>query len=264
MHADDPIKRAYIAQLEARAKPGGGDARHSGREFRAMLRACRDLPARQLDENAFATVWVWSDLHLGHDNIIGYANRPFVDAAQMDAVLYRNWDATVGDDDLLLFVGDMAMRKAVAEHTWAHIREAPGRAKHLVVGNHDLTGSGVLRVDGFDDVCSTLNVDGEPPLAFTHMPLADVPPGVVNVHGHTHDEAPRRSRHINVSVEQLDYRPVVLQRIRTLARELAAGRYPDGKTTLRRIENVETASDEAVVSSGAVRTAVPGSDTGSA
>ena len=243
MAADaDTIKRAYVAQLEARAKPGGGDARHSGREFRAMLRACRELPARELDERAFATVWVWSDLHLGHDNIIGYANRPFRDAAEMDAALYRNWARTVGDDDLLLFVGDIAMRKAVGEHTWATFRANRGRAKQLVVGNHDLTGSGVLRVDGFDDICSTLNVDGDPPLAFTHMPLAEVPDGFVNVHGHTHDETPRRSRHINVSVEQLEYRPVALGRIKALGRELLAERYPDGQTTLERIASVEGAA----------------------
>lgn len=240
MNADpETIKRAFVAQLEARAKPGGGDARHSGREFRAMLRACRELPARKLDEAAFKTVWVWSDLHLGHDNIIRYANRPFQDAEEMNAVLYTNWARTVGDDDLLLFVGDLAMRKAVGEHTWETIRVSRGRAKHLVVGNHDLTGSGVLRVDGFDDICSALTVDADPPLAFTHMPLADVPAGVVNVHGHTHDEPPRRSRHINVSVEQLDYRPVDLGRIKALARELLAERYPDGRTTLERIASVE-------------------------
>lgn len=240
MNADpETIKRAFVAQLEARAKPGGGDARHSGREFRAMLRACRELPARKLDEAAFKTIWVWSDLHLGHDNIIRYANRPFQDAEEMNAVLYTNWSRTVGDDDLLLFVGDLAMRKAVGEHTWETIRVSRGRAKHLVVGNHDLTGSGVLRVDGFDDICSALTVDADPPLAFTHMPLADVPAGVVNVHGHTHDEPPRRSRHINVSVEQLDYRPVDLGRIKALARELLAERYPDGQTTLERIASVE-------------------------
>ena len=246
MNADpETIKRAFVAQLEARAKPGGGDARHSGREFRAMLRACRELPARALDETAFKTVWVWSDLHLGHDNIIRYANRPFEDAEEMDAVLYRNWGRTVGDEDLLLFVGDLAMRKAVGEHTWETIRASRGRAKQLVVGNHDLTGSGVLRVDGFDDICSTLTVDGEPPLAFTHMPLAEVPAGFVNVHGHTHDEPPRRSRHINVSVEQLDYRPVALGRIKVLARELLAERYPDGQTTLERIASVEEAATPA-------------------
>ena len=246
-------KDAFLEQLSARAKPGGGDARHSGREFRAMLRACRELPAAALDEDRYANVWVWSDLHLGHGNIIRYANRPFADVETMDATLYGNWEQTVGADDLLVFVGDMAMRKAVAETTWQRVRDSNGRAKHLVVGNHDLTGSGALRVDGFDLVCSALTAAGDPPLVFTHMPLAAVPEGCVNVHGHTHDEAPRRSRHINVSVEQLDYRPVALARIRALARELLADRYPDGDTTLARIQAVESLA--------AVRTPTPAPDT---
>ena len=43
------------------------------------------------------------------------------------------------------------------------------------------------------------------------MPLLQVPHGCVNVHGHVHQkESPTKNRHINVSVEQLDYRPVKL------------------------------------------------------
>ena len=199
-----------------------------------MLRASRDLPARALvaSENA---IWVWSDLHLGHENIIRYTNRPFENVEQMNARLYANWDAAVGQDDALIFVGDLAMRTALCEATWQQIRKGAGRSKILVVGNHDLTGSGYLRVDGFDDICSVLCIDGDAPLVFTHMPLAAVPDGWVNVHGHTHDAEPTRSPHINVSVEQLAYRPVRLDRIQALAKELVAGRYPQGATTMERI-----------------------------
>ena len=191
------LKRLYERQLEAAATPGGGDTHHGTRTFRAMLKASRQAPARQLDGER---IWIWSDLHLGHDNIIGYANRPFRDAEEMDEELYANWYATVGVDDTLIFAGDVAMRDAVAPHTWQRIRTAPGKSKRLVFGNHDLTGAGTLRVDGFDDICSAACIDGDPPLLVTHMPLAEVPAGCVNVHGHTHDEAPRRSPHINVSV----------------------------------------------------------------
>ncbi len=230
------LKRQYEAQIEAACGPGAGDGRHSRREFRGMLRAAQALPAKGLKDDG--RIWVWSDLHLGHGNIIRYADRPFADAESMDATLYENWATTVGPDDTLLFVGDIAMRKAVAEHTWERIRSSAGRTKLLVFGNHDLTGNGTLRVDGFDDVCSVLSMDGDPPLLFTHMPLADVPADCVNVHGHTHGEAPRASRHINVSVEQLDYRPVALPRIRALARALRVGYYPDGRTTLERMQRI--------------------------
>ena len=233
----DSLKRHYEAELEARAAPGGGDRRHGRRMFRALLGACRDLPACRLDDRASA--WVWSDLHLGHGNIIRYANRPFADVEAMDSALYRNWAATVGRDDDLIFVGDLAMRQAVGPHTWQRIRDGTGARKRLVIGNHDLTGSGSLRIDGFDEIGAVLFADGDPPLVFTHIPLDRVPDGCVNVHGHTHDEAPGDSPHINVSVEQLAYRPVALGRLSRLARELLAGRHPPGATTLERLRAIE-------------------------
>lgn len=232
------LKQHYESELEARSRPGGGDARHGRRMFRAMLKACRNLPACQGDDPE--STWVWSDLHLGHDNIIRYTNRPFDDAESMDTSLYDNWNATVGTNDDLVFVGDVAMRRAVGPHTWQRIRDGRGAKKHLVVGNHDLTGSGQLRIDGFDTVGAVMFVDGDPPLVFTHIPLADVPAGCVNVHGHTHNEPPRDTPHINVSVEQLDYRPVAMPRLQRLARRLVAGHYPDGATTLERIVAVES------------------------
>ena len=229
------FKRLYERQLEADS--AGRGSRQTRRMFRAMLKASSDLPARRLAAPADAT-WVWSDLHLGHENIIRYTNRPFEDAEEMNARLYANWDAVVGETDTLIFVGDVAMRTALCDATWQRIREGPGRAKILVVGNHDLTGSGELRVDGFDDIRSVLCIDGDVPLVFTHMPLATVPDGCANVHGHTHNAAPTRSPHINVSVEQLAYRPVPLGRIQALAKEVIAGRYPEGGTTMERIANL--------------------------
>lgn len=233
---------AYRAHLEAAAAGNAGDGRHGRKVFRAMLRALDALPARRLDpalESGRSTVWVWSDLHFGHDNIIRYTHRPFADADAMNQALYANWAATVGADDAVLFLGDVAMRKAVGEATWQRIRHAPGRFKQLVVGNHDLTGAGQLRVDGFDDICALLRADGDPPLLFTHMPLSAVPEGWVNVHGHTHAAPLTRSPHINVSVEHIRYRPLALPRIRALAKALAQGRYPPGNSTLERIESLE-------------------------
>ena len=234
---------AYRAHLKAAATGQAGDGRHGRKVFRAMLRALDGFPARCLapdQEDGQSTVWVWSDLHLGHENIIRYTNRPFASASAMDAQLFANWAITVTPADTLLFVGDVAMHKGVREATWARIRQWPGRMKQLVVGNHDLTGSGILRAEGFDDICSLLIAPGDPPLLFTHIPLSDVPGGWVNVHGHTHASPVTRSPHINVSVEHIRYCPVALPRVRALAKELAQGRYPAGSTTLEQIETLES------------------------
>ena len=58
-------------------------------------------------------------------------------------------------------------------------------------------------------------------------------------HGHLHHAPPTDTPHINVSVEQLDYAPVLLSRIRVLAAALARGEYSEGRTTLERIEALE-------------------------
>ena len=86
----------------------------------------------------------------------------------------------------------------------------------------------------------TLAAPGEPPLLLTHVPLLQVPHGCVNVHGHVHQkESPSRNRHINVSVEQLNYRPAKLSDIRRLARRLLEGRTVPGHSTRARLNVVE-------------------------
>ena len=86
----------------------------------------------------------------------------------------------------------------------------------------------------------TLAAPGEPPLLLTHVPLLQVPHGCVNVHGHVHQkESPSRNRHINVSVEQLNYRPAKLSDIRRLARRLLERRTVPGHSTRARLNVVE-------------------------
>ena len=208
------------------------------RMFPVMAQALRDLPERWLPEDA-GQVWVWSDLHLGHANIIRYCDRPFRNVGHMDQALLDNWARTVGGGDTIM-VGDIAFERGANEANFARIRAIPGRT-YLVPGNHDFDPVGRLRAEGFDEICALLYADGDPQLIFTHVPIqADhLPDGWVNVHGHMHDDPPTDTRHINVSVEQLDYAPVLLSRIRVLAAALAWGEYPEGRTTLERIKALE-------------------------
>ena len=70
--------------------------------------------------------------------------------------------------------------------------------------------------------------------------LMQVPHGAVNVHGHVHEqESPTPNRHVNVSVEQLNYRPAKLSDIRRLARRLVEGRIVPGHSTRARLNVVE-------------------------
>ena len=210
---------------------------HSGKTLQKMRRALNVYGAGTLDGDD-ARIKVWSDLHLGHANIIEYQGRPFRDVGRMDAALWDAWWAEVEPDDTLVCVGDLAMSAGVSDGTWERVRAAPGAPKILIVGNHDVGGNGRLRGEGFERNLAVLVTPGEPQLISTHAPLPDVPDGHVNVHRHTHA---RRSdgRRINVSVEQLAYRPIGLDRLRRLAAVLISGEEPPGATTLEQIRHVE-------------------------
>ena len=180
-------------------------------------------------------VKVWSDLHIGHANIIRYCDRPFRDVEEMDATLRTNWQLGVEPGQTLVCVGDIWLGGASVPRA-----VSKGHQKILVLRNHDLTKGGNVRVTEFDQVKAILTTLGDPPLVFTHLPLPNVPPGIVNIHGHTHEKiSSSESPHINVSVEQLEYRPIVLSRLRKLARAILAGIAPDGDTTLKRVQQIE-------------------------
>ena len=215
-----------------------------GQTLAAMRRACNEYGDGVLETEDTRT-WVWSDLHLGHDNIIDYQGRPFDSLGQMNEALWAAWHETVGADDTLVCVGDVALAGGVCPETWARVRSAHGRAKILVIGNHDLNGrTGALRAEGFHRTKAVMTSPGDPPLIWTHAPLPNVPEGHVNIHGHQHGTPPTvGTPHMNVSVEQLEYRPIRLNRLRRLARRLVAGDNLGGETTLERVQSIERGDD---------------------
>ena len=234
----NPHEALRIYQKHLQALVDAHRNRRKTRSQRAMLKASREHAPQAL-ASPDPRVLVWSDLHLGHENILDYANRDFDNVDEMNEALWQAWEHEATPEDHLLVVGDTAMRSALTQPTWDRIQALPGTKRTLVIGNHDLTGAGELRTRGFDETCPVLVAPGDPGIIFTHYPLGEVPEGHVNVHGHQHDAPVTRTPHINVSVEQLDYRPVRLDAIRTLARRIVTGDFPEGETTLERLQWME-------------------------
>ena len=136
----------------------------------------------------------------------------------------------VAPEDTILILGDVTVHPLWGRRL-KRVRQAPGR-KILVYGNHEITRARSVDNDGFDEIYSTLYVDGDPPLLLTHVPLGVVPDGCVNVHSHLHQgRVPGSTAHINVCVEQLHYRPRALTALRALARRLVRGDTVRGRTT---------------------------------
>ena len=179
-----------------------------------------------------------SDHHFGHANIITYCDRPFSSVGEMDTTLLNRHYETVDADDLLVHLGDVAMDMSSGEETVEYFRQLD--ADLLVRGNHD------VGLDPEDapfpvvDQC-TLSHDGYE-FYCTHRP-ADVPErwdGWV-LHGHHHNNdtetypfVAHDRRHVNVSSELLNFRPL---RLGALTQLLEA--CPDGS----RFRDVDAAGD---------------------
>lgn len=80
------------------------------------------------------TVFVTSDPHYWHQNVIKYCNRPYATVEEMNEGLIANHNSVVHSNDEVYFLGDMFF--CDNEKARAILRRLKGR-KHLVLGNHD-------------------------------------------------------------------------------------------------------------------------------
>lgn len=81
------------------------------------------------------TVYLISDTHLNHSNIINYCDRPFKDVSDMNSTIINNWNKKVSTNDKVFFVGDLAMsRPSKAVEFYKNLK---GNII-MVRGNHDL------------------------------------------------------------------------------------------------------------------------------
>lgn len=172
----------------------------------------------------------YSDPHFGHARVIEYSNRPFADVREMNDRMIDLYNATVGHDDVVLWLGDcFLMRFEEAEEI---MRELRGK-KVLVRGNHDRSARRMAAL-GFAAVVDELALDlnGVPARA-CHYPYrrsdtsSDVHrperrKGEVLLHGHTH--LPQKVRggmpEIHCGVDAWDYRPATFEEVAAIARGL--------------------------------------------
>jgi calcineurin-like phosphoesterase family protein len=155
-------------------------------------------------------VYLISDTHFNHANIIKYCNRPFANVEEMDKTIIKNWNNIVRDKDIVYFLGDLVLSRKKSKKTRELINMLNGEIV-IIKGNHDKVGEKfrIIEYEGYKfmlihnpDSSLTFNFDGWV------------------IHGHHHgnylDEYPFINpfkKRINVSVEVLDYKPVSLDLI---------------------------------------------------
>jgi len=169
-------------------------------------------------------IWVISDTHFFHKNIINYCQRPWDHVHEMNEGLIERWNESVKDGELVILAGDVALAPSSLRQELKGILQRLNGRKILVKGNHD--GPADFYLDsGFESVTDHVVIDK---VLITHYPPVGDENGcrkTLNlikqydsdfvVHGHQHSEH-GGGYLFNVCVDINDWRPVswetILQR----------------------------------------------------
>lgn len=176
-----------------------------------------------------ANLYLTSDLHLGHANIIRYTNRPFKSVEEMDKALIHNANMRVKEEDTVIHVGDFCFKNSpngkegegLPIHSKNYIKQLIGRWI-FIRGNHDRKNSVdtkierlVLKVGGID-----INVCHRPEDAIIeddkYYPLNLV--GHVHTNWHTKEicKNGKYSLLLNVGVDVNKFMPLAFDEIKSI------------------------------------------------
>ncbi|MBQ6481653.1 MAG: metallophosphoesterase [Anaerolineaceae bacterium] len=75
-----------------------------------------------------------ADLHIGHENVIRFDQRPFSSLSEMHDTIIRNWNQVVTGNDTVYILGDFIWK---SEKDWVYWVSPLAGKKVLVLGNHD-------------------------------------------------------------------------------------------------------------------------------
>ena len=130
-------------------------------------------------------IYYIADLHFGHENVIGYDNRPFKSSFDMDEALIENWNSRVTSDDTVYVIGDAFWGKE--ERSIQIIKRLNGK-KHLIEGNHDRINGQLAKywqsISHYAEI-----IDGDKTVILCHYPLMfykNQKYGTFMLYGHVH------------------------------------------------------------------------------
>jgi len=151
-------------------------------------------------------IYITSDHHFYHKNIIKYENRPFESLDHMHEYMIDKWNKTITKYDTVYHLGDFLFGNK--EQAKAIVSQLNGKII-LVKGNHDRHKSAKWWRDcGFSDVIDGgIILDEYWLLSHEPMYITETMP-YINIHGHTHSMKMNGLSHYNVCVEHHDYTPI--------------------------------------------------------
>lgn len=164
-------------------------------------------------------IYLTSDLHFNHKNIMLYENRPFESVEAMNEGLIKRWNAVVQPEDIVINLGDVALGR------FSEVPDLVSRLnghKILILGNHDTYPVKRYLDMGFAEVVNskiityfgkTIFLSHRPETVSHREPKCDL-----HFYGHVHGTGGLEGKNFPtvarngacLCVERWDYRPVAL------------------------------------------------------
>jgi calcineurin-like phosphoesterase family protein len=157
------------------------------------------------------TIFVISDTHFGHENILKFTNedgsrvRDFTSVEEMNETLVENWNNAVSETDTVYHLGDVYFGRGHEV-----LSRLKGK-KRLILGNHDnpkhepITKyfQKIMAWRMFPDLNCLL----------THVPVhsSSLYKTKYNLHGHVHRNSLPDPQYVNCSVEVINFTPTPLE-----------------------------------------------------
>ncbi|MHA1253613.1 MAG: phosphoesterase [Candidatus Helarchaeota archaeon] len=161
-------------------------------------------------------LFISSDHHFGHRNIIKYCNRPFCNIEEMNRILIYSWNRVVNPNDTVFYLGDFSLTNF--EETKKILTKLNG-TKFLIMGNHDRYRSKKwwLRC-GFEEVHKHPVQLKEFILSHKPIRLEQLKNNNINIHGHIHinrNTLIRKNKfpYYNVNIEFHNFCPIRFSKI---------------------------------------------------
>ena len=154
-------------------------------------------------------IWIVSDTHFGHENMLRFTHTDgtlirgnrFSSVEDMDEHMIERWNSVVRPGDKVYHLGDVFV-----DDGHKALKRLNGH-KRLILGNHDNIKSPYL-YNSFNKIMMWRQFP-EFNCVLSHTPLHESSMFKIgyNLHGHIHQHASPSARHINCCVEVQDYTP---------------------------------------------------------
>ena len=134
-------------------------------------------------------IYLISDTHFNHKNIIQYEDRPFNSISEMNDVMIKNWNSIITDEDTVIHLGDVGLGN---EASLKYIVPSLKGHKILIRGNHDSKSKSFYLDCGFEEVLNNKieNIEGLV-VYFSHRPESRPGDGSkydIHIYGHVHSK----------------------------------------------------------------------------